>query len=180
MQCWIAFFRGINVGGKNKLPMAELKIELGKLGLKDVKTYIQSGNVLFRTSKTSSPKLAERIGAAIRNSHGFRPHVLVLTRGQLQKAVEANPFPIAEKEGNTLHCFFLSEPPLHPDRDALNAAKIKSEQWKLVDDVFYLHAPDGFGRSKLAASAEKFLGVSATARNWRTITKMLELANHAE
>ncbi len=176
-QCWIAFFRGINVGGKGKLPMAELKAALEKLGLKDSKTYIQSGNVVFRGPKTQAAKLAHRISSAISKSHGFQPHVILLTHGQLQKALEANPFPIADGEEKTLHLFFLSEPPLHADRDGLNAAKLKSERWKIVDNVFYLHAPDGFGKSKLAARAEKLLGVSATARNWRTITNVMGLAN---
>ena len=111
MQIFVALFRGINVGGKNKLPMSELKSELAKIGLPDAQTYVQSGNVVFRAPKTTPRKLAEKIGDSLYESRGFRPHVLVLTRAQLQKAIEANPFPVSGELGNTLHLFFLSEPP---------------------------------------------------------------------
>ncbi|HIA16949.1 MAG TPA: DUF1697 domain-containing protein, partial [Dehalococcoidia bacterium] len=91
-------------------------------------------------------------------------------------AIASNPFPQAEEHPNTLHLYFLSEPPHDPDNDALNALKSDSEQFVLTDNVFYLHAPGGIGQSKLAARAERLLGVDATARNWRTVSKIEEMA----
>ncbi len=175
MQIWIALLRGINVGGKNKLPMAELKAELEKINLEDIKTYIQSGNVVFRGPKTNPSDLSRKIGDTLFSSHGFSPGVFVLTRDQLRVAIKANPFPVTRDEGNRLHFYFLSKTPPRLNEEAINSIKLESEKWKLVDDVFYFYAPDGFGRSKLAANAERLLGVSATVRNWRTVGKILEL-----
>ena len=103
-------------------------------------------------------------------------HVLILSADQLEDAIESNPFPEAEAEPKTLHLFFLAWAPAAPDIESLTEAKSPSERFHLTDHVFYLHAPDGIGRSKLAANAEKFLGVAATARNWRTVQKLREMA----
>ncbi len=176
MTTWIALFRGINVGGRNLLPMKELSRDLGALGLEDVRTYIQSGNVVFRSARSDSAALSAGIATRVEESHGFRPHVLLLTAGQLDAAIEANPFPEAEAEPKTLHLFFLAAPPATPDLEALERAKAPAERFQLTDPVFYLHAPGGIGRSKLAANAEKLLGVPATARNWRTVQKLRQMA----
>lgn len=166
---WIAFFRGVNVGGKNLLPMAKLKNDLTSLKLKRVHTYIQSGNAVFEAPRTSAPALSNRIARCIEQRHGFRPHVLVLSRADLQRAVQLNPFPDAVAQPTTLHFFFLAEPAANPNRRAMEAARSPTETYWLSDAVFYLHAPDGIGRSKLAAGVEKYLGVVATARNYRTV-----------
>lgn len=173
-------FRGINVGGKNKLPMAELKDTLGKLGLTGVQTYIQSGNVVFDAPDTDAAGLAEKIGLAVQRSHGFRPQVLVLSHDQLRRAIQENPFSGGLDDGSPVHLFFLSGEPPAPDIAKMNALKTPTEEWKLAGEVFYLQAPDGFGRSKLAASAERLLGVPATARNWRSVSKIQELAEQPD
>jgi len=99
----------------------------------------------------------------------------VLTAEELRNAAAANPFPSATNEPKSLHLYFLAETPQNPDVQALNQLKSDNESFKLIGKVFYLHAPDGIGRSKLAARAEKLLGVQATARNWNTVAKLLEL-----
>ncbi len=176
MLTWIALFRGINVGGKNILPMNELVRDLQSLHLENIKTCIQSGNAIFRSSGPVSATLGAKIAAKIENRRGFRPHVLILGADQLENAIESNPFSEAEAEPKTLHLFFLASAPAAPDIESLTEAESPSERFHLTDHVFYLHAPDGIGRSKLAANAEKFLGVPVTARNWRTVQKLWEMA----
>jgi len=176
MTTWIAFFRGINVGGNNLLPMKDLTAALVGIGCTDVKTYIQSGNVVFGKSSSKAPQLAKLIVKAVSNSRGFEPRILLLTVGELESAVNSNPFPSAEADPKSLHCFFLAEKPKSPGTDRLNEIKTETESFSLNGKAFYLHAPDGTGHSKLAARAEKLLGVAATARNWRTVSAVLELA----
>lgn len=176
MHTWVLLLRGINVGGKNVLPMKELVQDLESLNLRDIKTYIQSGNVVFRSSSEVSGTLGAQIATRIENRHGFGPHVLILSADQLKSAIDSNPFPEAEAEPKTLHLFFLASAPSAPDVEALAAASSPSERFHLTERVLYLHAPEGIGRSKLAANAEKLLGVVTTARNWRTVQKLWEMA----
>jgi len=175
MATWIALLRGINVSGKNILPMAELRRELEGLGFEDVQTYIQSGNVVFRSAARSATRAADRIADAVEGAHGFRVPVLVLSAKELEGAVRKNPFPQVSAE-KFLHFSFLFETPKRPDLDALAELATKKEEFRLIDRVFYLHAPEGIGRSKLAARAEKHLGVKATGRNLRTVRKLGEMA----
>lgn len=176
MKTYIALFRGINVGGKNTLLMKALAALLEKLGAHRVKTYIQSGNAVFQHQAESASRLSSSIRAAIKESHGFEPRVLLLDLVEMKQAIASNPFPEAESEPKTLHLYFLTSIPQNPDLKTLDSLKKANEQFKLIDNVFYLHAPDGIGRSKLAARAEKALGVAATARNWRTVSKIMALA----
>lgn len=175
MRTFIALFRGINVGGKNILPMKELVAVLETLGLQDIKTYIQSGNVIFRSKAADTTLLAKKIGAAIRMSHGFESQVLLLDSAALNKAIKANPYPEAEATPSTLHVNFLAAIPHQPDLNALEKIRAKSERFHLAGDVLYLHAPDGIGRSKLAACMERLLGVPMTSRNWNTVRKLQEI-----
>jgi uncharacterized protein (DUF1697 family) len=172
VKTYIALFRGINVGGSTTLPMKDLRVLLENLGSHDVKTYIQSGNAVFRHEAESAAGLSERIRAAIEKSHGFETKVLVLELADVEQAMASNPFPEAESEPRSLHLCFLASVPQDPDLDTLESVRRDSERFQLVDRVFYLHAPDGIGRSRLAARVEKSLGVAATARNWRTVCKI--------
>lgn len=176
MKTYVALFRGLNVGGNSILPMKELVAQLENIGLRNVRTYIQSGNAVFQSEEEEASLLSNKIRAAIRNRRGFEPQVLLLEPEEIEKAVESNPFPEAESEPKTLHAYFLASMPKNPDLDALEGIKSERERFVLKDGIFYLHAPDGIGRSKLAANAEKLLGVSATARNWRTVRKLMEMA----
>lgn len=177
MNTYIALLRGINVGGNNKLPMNALTTLLEALGLQQVKTYIQSGNVVFQSTRTDRPALAKEITAAIEKSHGFAPQVFLLDGQALQAAVAANPFPEGTDDPKSLHLFFLDGIPHKLNLAALEALKAPNERFALIDQVFYLHAPDGIGRSKLAENVGKGWGVSITARNWRTVSTILEMAN---
>ena len=176
MKTYIALFRGINVGGHNILPMKTLRALLENLGAQDVKTYIQSGNAVFRHEAEVVSQLSSRISAAIKESQGFEPRVLLLDVVEMEQAIASNPFPEAQAEPKTLHVYFLASVPQNPDLPMLNNLRKDSEQFKLIDKVFYLHAPDGIGRSKLAERVEKALGVAATARNWQTVSKVMAMA----
>ena len=175
VNTYIALFRGINIGGNHRLPMKDLKLILETNGCVDVRTYIQSGNVIFCSAMSDTAGLARRLGAAVSKGHGFEPRVLVLTRAELKNAVAGNPFPKASDDPKSLHLFFLAGSPKQPDLRACEALKTNSERFELKGNVFYLHTPDGFGTSKLAGRAERLLRVEATARNWRTVTTLLEM-----
>jgi uncharacterized protein (DUF1697 family) len=175
MQNYIALLRGINVGGHHKLPMKELRILLGELGLENVQTYIASGNVVFQSDRTDTGELTREISSAIEANHGFKPRILLLTGEEIETAVKANPFPDAESDHKSLHFYFLLDEPKNPDLAALQELKQDNESFELIDKVFYLHAPDGIGRSKLAEKVERHLGQPTTARNWRTVSKILEM-----
>lgn len=176
MTTRIVLLRGINVVGKRLLPMRELVAILERDGFEEVRSYIQSGNVVLRSRQGSAAALARRIGTLVRASHGFEPQVLVLSVAELAAAVAANPFADADDHPQTLHLFFLAAAPPQPDLAALAALRTGREGFALNARVFYLHTPDGFPRSKLAARAERLLGVAATARNWRTVNKLLAIA----
>lgn len=176
MNTYIALLRGINVGGKNILPMKEMAPLLETLDLSNVSTYLASGNVVFQSETADPSALANDIQAAIGQNYGFTPQILIRSIQDFQDAIAANPFPEAASQPKTLHLYFLESPPPDPDLAGLDAIKTATEQYKLLNTVFYLHAPDGIGRSKLAAGVEKALGVTATARNWRTATKVLAMA----
>lgn len=169
MSRWIALFRAVNVGGKNKMPMARLKVVLQSSGCSDVQSYIQSGNVVFSSSVKSKTRLNLQILEAVESEFGFRPLVLLLNEAEFREAIANNPFDVNGKEPQTLHFFFLEEQPSQPDLDGLAKLASKTETFELVGKVFYLFAPDGIGKSNLAAAAERRLGVSATARNYNTI-----------
>jgi uncharacterized protein (DUF1697 family) len=195
---WIALLGGVNVGGKNKLPMKELASEIEALGFENVRTYIQSGNVVFRSPRAKqelgSPSaagiaasiIAASIAGSIKNKFGFQPGVIVLSKEELTRAAASNPYAEAENEleGRALHLFFLDVPlrdsPPKMDARSLDAVKRPTERWQVVGSIFYLHAPEGFGTSKLAARAERCLGVPATARNWRTVSELLKLAGDSD
>jgi uncharacterized protein (DUF1697 family) len=176
MKTYIALFRGINVGGSHLLPMKELKLMFEHSGCVDVRTYIQSGNVVFRSAMSDATGLARRLAAGVSQSHGFEPRVFVLTGAELETAAAGNPFPEANENPKSLHLFFLAEPPEKPDLKACEACRTKTEGFELKGRVFYLHTPGGFGASKLAARVERLLGVAATARNWRTVLTLLAMA----
>ena len=173
-RTWIALFRGINVGGNHILPMATLREDLEALGLQQVRTYIQSGNVVFETA-AEKDAIGARIVERIEEHHGFRPAVLLLSREDLHAIAAANPFPEAVDEPKTLHVQFLTAPAAHADRDGMEKWKAENERFHLTDRALYFHAPDGIGRSKLAARMEKLLGVAATGRNYRTVAKLLAM-----
>jgi uncharacterized protein (DUF1697 family) len=177
MNTWIALFRGINVMGANQLPMKQLAELLRSEGYSDVRTYIQSGNVVFRSAEDDPESLRERIGAIVSKARGFRPRIVVLGAAELQRAALANPFPEAVVNPRSLHLFFLADRPTRADMAALDRHRSGTEAFALLDKVFYLHTPEGFHTSKLAKTAERHIQVDATARNWNTVQNLIALAD---
>lgn len=176
MNTYIALLRGINVGGKCTLPMKELVAILEGLGAAKVRTYIQSGNAVFDMGKIEPARFSRKLSAEIRQRHGFEPKVHILPVDALERAIAGNPFPEAVTDPSSLHVGFLASAPTSPDLEALSGLRKGNERFQLTESVFYLHAPEGVGRSKLAARAEKLLGVSMTDRNWNTVINLRELA----
>jgi len=170
MRTQIALMRGINVGGRNKLTMKSLVSIMESIGCSNVRTYIQSGNVIFDAPKKNWSKT---ISQAIEKQIGFAPEVLLLTAKDLKAIADAVPFPIENPKA--VHAFFLTSAPKSPDLARIKQLARPTEQFLLGATVFYLYAPEGIGRSKLAAGVEKALGTPVTARNWNTVVKLLDL-----
>ncbi len=170
METWIALLRGINVGGKHMLPMKELTSLMAANGFSDVKTYIQSGNVVFK----SASKPSDEIGTLIKGKFGFKPSVFILSASELKEA--ATNCPYQTDIGKTVHFFFCDQVPQAVDYEFLDGLKAPSEDYQFIDKVFYLYAPDGIGRSKLAEEMGRtFKDVTMTARNLNTINKLIEM-----
>lgn len=183
MRTWVALLRGINVGGRNILPMADLRACLTTLGYSDVKTYIQSGNCVFRTDadrgdpSEGAAAISRDIAAAIETAAGFRPRVFVLTADALHAAIAANPYPRQGLDDpKSVHFYFLSDPSATVDMDALAPLRAGFEDVTRTGGVVYLHAPDGIGRSKLAEHIDRRIGTPVTARNLRTAMKLTDMA----
>lgn len=172
MTPYVLLLRGINVGGHHPLPMKRLVALLEELGCESVRTYIQSGNVVLR-SRLGAARLAAAVRRAIEQHHGFAPDVHVLTLREWDAAIAANPFPEADPQ--RVHFGFLDATPTAPDLERMAQLQSKSERFRLIGRVFYLHAPDGIGKSKLAAQSERLLGVAMTDRNGRTVRSIHEL-----
>ena len=186
MASHVALLRGINVGGRNKVPMAELREVAASLGHTGVSTYIQSGNVLFCTPETDTARLASALGEAVSEAFGVAVSVVVLSRAQLARILDSNPYP-DEPKPQYVHVVFLgAEPP--PDlldriKAAENdaAAKGSRDTVTAVGEALFVHTPDGYGTSELAEALFRIIGppgkagITATARNWATSTKLLSL-----
>ncbi len=170
----IALLRAINVGGKNKLPMAQLRTICAGLGWRDVRTYIQSGNIVFTAPDGSDrAALASSLAAAILQEAGLVVPVVVRDRQNLRRIAQRNPFPNATPKH--LRAVFLSHSPVNDDK--FDYQRSPPEELLLDEDTLYWHAPNGVARSKInTAYIERTLGVKATARNWNTVNKLIALS----
>jgi uncharacterized protein (DUF1697 family) len=199
MASHVALLRGINVGGRNKVPMADLREVVASLGHTGVSTYIQSGNVLFSTAEDDTAKLAAALESAIEDRFGIWSSVVVLSRDELARVLAANPYP-DEPNPRMVHVVFLNGSPPRDLLDRIMAAESAAAAKGSRDTVqpvgqsagpaagqpqaLFLHTPDGFGTSELAQNVLKILappkkskpGLAATARNWATATKLLSLS----
>jgi len=193
MASHVALLRGINVGGRNKVPMADLREVVTSLGHTGVSTYIQSGNVLFSTAEDDTAKLAAALESAIEGRFGIWSSVVVLSRDELARVLAANPYP-DEPNPRMVHVVFLNGSPPQDLLDRITAAESAAAAKGSRDTVqlirpsagqaLFLHTPDGFGTSELAQNVLKILappkksrpGLAATARNWATATKLLSLS----
>ncbi len=169
MRVRVALLRGVNVGGANRLPMADFRQMLEGLGLERVQTYIQSGNVVF-DSGLAANTLAATIREGISRTFGFSPVVFVVDAAQITEALHDHPFGAAAPE--KVHVFYLTTPPDGVDETGLRALAAEGDGWWLSGNRFTLHTPAGIGRSRLADRLHKFLPGLVTARNLRTIAAL--------
>ncbi|MDX1686447.1 MAG: DUF1697 domain-containing protein [Candidatus Promineifilaceae bacterium] len=181
MITYVAFLRGINVGGHNRMKMAALRQTFADLGLENAETYIQSGNVVFRSTETNADLLQERIEAGIEKTFGYEIAVMVRTRGQLENVVANNPFTPADGDENIkLYVTFLNDVPSEEQRQILYSAQSDAETFAVEGDIIYSRLDrNRQGKRGRRIDVRKKLGISATRRNWRVVNKVLELANSA-
>jgi uncharacterized protein (DUF1697 family) len=179
MQTYISILRGINVSGQRKILMADLKALYESLGLSDVRTYIQSGNVVFATDMTASnTDLARTLEQAIAKQYLFNVPVIVRNTAEMRQILETNPF--ARREGiqtEKLHVTFLAEAPPVKELEKVRALNYSPDEFVISGTEVFLHCPGGYGETKLSNKFfENKLKVSATTRNWNTVNKLVELA----
>ena len=173
----IALLRGINVGGKNRLPMKDLAAMFVDAGCDDVRTYIQSGNVVFRVDPASADGIPAQIGASILDRFGYEIPVVTRRARDLEAILEANPFVEAGAETDRLHVVFLADAPDAEHLEALDPDRSPPDEFAVRGREIYLHCPNGLARSKLTnAWFDSRLSTVSTMRNWKTVRKLLELA----
>ena len=178
MSVVIGLLRGVNLGPHRRMKMEDLRKVCSSCKLQDVQTYVQSGNVVFRTGETDLPRLAKRLEGAIERRFGFQSDVVLRTAEEWRDAMARNPFAgRAGIEPAKLHVTFLSS---HP-AGSLEAIKAGPEEMRLDGRELYIYFPDGAGRSKLTQPVfDRALKVSGTARNWNTVAQLLAIAENLE
>lgn len=174
MGVWVALLRGVNVSGAGKLPMAGFRAMLADMGLGAVRTYIQSGNVVFE-SEWPAADLEAAIRDAVAARFGFAPETFVLTAEEITAALIAHPF--AGADPKFVHVCFLRETPA-PDVAALQALALSGDGWHIGPCRFTLHTPGGYGTSKLAERLPRLLPQPMTARNLRTLAALRDMIAH--
>lgn len=179
MTVIISLLRGVNVGGHNKIPMDALRELYKSLGLQEARTYIQSGNVVFRTENRDLVRLAILIESAIERKFGFRPGVVVRTCSEMRDVVARNPFAArADIDPRKLLVIFLAGDPGPEAREKVLALKMEPDELRIGHRELYIHYPDGMGRPRISwAAIEKTLKTSGTGRNWNSVLKLLEIGN---
>jgi uncharacterized protein (DUF1697 family) len=182
MAVIIAMLRGVNVGGHNKIKMEELRGLCKSLKLRDACTYVQSGNLIFRTEERDLALLAKRLQDAIERKFRFRPEVVLRTAAEMRDAIGRNPF--AKRRGiepNKLLVMFLANDPESEAREKAAQLNTAPEELRMDRRELYIYYPNGMARPKVSwASIERILKTSGTGRNWNSVTKMLEMAEQLE
>jgi len=178
MTTYISILRGINVNGKNIIKMDTLQELYQNLHFEKVKTYIQSGNVIFTASETDSSKLEEIISNAIESVFGFTVPIIVLTKDELSEIIQQNPFlKNTAINPSLLHITFLKEVSTHLVTDSIIAKKQAEEEIIFAPQAIYLYCPQGYGKTKLNNNfLERQLKVTTTTRNWKTTLELLKIA----
>jgi uncharacterized protein (DUF1697 family) len=170
----VSLLRGINVGGHNLIPMARLRSIYDSIGCEDVTTYLQSGNVVYRRARAPE-RVAAEVEAAIGEAFGYKIRVLDRTHASLDKIVASDPFPKADPARRLV--LFLEAAPAPATAKEFGVVSSGRDEAILIGKEFHLHCPDGLGTTKLVGIlSDKRLGVAATGRNWRTVTRLLELS----
>ncbi len=172
----VALLRGLNVGGKNRMPMTALIQMFVEAGCTNVRTYIQSGNVIFKATQSRLEKLPAVIAKNIAESFGYKTPVVLRTVEQIGETVENNPFLKAGADENELHVYFLANAPDARGIASLDPARSSPDAFLVRGRDVYLKMPNGMARTKLSnAYFDSKLATISTARNWRTILKLFEL-----
>jgi uncharacterized protein (DUF1697 family) len=175
---YVALLRGVNVGGKNKLPMKDLAELFVAAGCRDVRTYIQSGNVVFRTGTGVAAKISRVIAAGITDRFGFKSPVVLRSADEMKAVVAENPFLANGGSDDGLHVMFLADHPAADSVTALDPRRSPGDTFIVRGRDIYMHLPNGAGVSKLTnAYFDSKLATVSTGRNWRTVTTLLEMMN---
>ncbi len=175
-ESYVALLRGINLLGRNKVPMKELASLCAKVGCCDVRTYIQSGNVVFAAPTRGCDGLADKISAAIEKQMGHRPVVVLRSLKEMQAIVRGNPFLNAGTDANLLHVMFLSEKATAEAVKTLDPNRSPGDEFVVRGKDIYLKLPNGVAESKLNNQFfDSRLKTVSTGRNWRTVTTLLEM-----
>lgn len=177
MPTYIAMLRGINVSGQKIIKMERLRASFEGLGFTDVKTYVQSGNVVFKAPKISADSLAKKIAKEILDEYGFDVSILVRTPAELENVLKHNPLAAeAGAEDAPLYVTFLSGVAPKGGEELLKPLATAAEKFVISGSEIYLHYPKGYAETKLSnAAIEKKLGLRATTRNWRTVNALIEM-----
>jgi uncharacterized protein (DUF1697 family) len=170
---YIVLFRG--VGGATQLPVKRLREVLGEAGFTDVSTYINSGNAVL-SSPLAAGAVAREVAAVVREKMGFEKSVLVCSRAEWAELIAQNPYPEVVDEPTKLHAYALEEAPDPEAVSALQAKATGTERFVVRGRTLYLHTPDGMGRSLFVPKIEPTLKVAMTARNWRTVLALRDMA----
>jgi uncharacterized protein (DUF1697 family) len=182
MTTVIAMLRGVNLGSHNRIKMDALRALCTSLKLRDAQTYVQSGNVVFRTSEQDLARLAKKIENGIERDFGFRTDVILRSSSEMRDVIGRNPF--AKRSGiepSRLLVLFLAGDPSPEASAKVRSIKADPEQLRMDGRELYIYFPNGIGRSKLStASIERALKTAGTGRNWNSVTKMLEVAEQLE
>lgn len=172
----VALLRGVNVGGANRLPMRDVVATFEALGCEEVRTILQSGNVVFRASPTVAATLPARGAAALARDHGLHVPVLLRSAAAWRRLVGANPFVAQGAEEGALHVAFLADRPTKARVAALDPQRSPPDAFAVVGSEIYLHCPGGVARSKLGTVwFDAALATTSTMRNWRTTCRLLEM-----
>jgi uncharacterized protein (DUF1697 family) len=178
---YVALLRGINVGGKNALAMKDLARLFTEAGCTDVSTYIQSGNVICKTSASAARDLPTRIHRAIEGHSGLRVPVVLRTAKELAATTQSNPFLKGAGDAELLHVAFLADAPDAARLKTLDPLRSAPDEFVVIGRDVFLRLPNGVARSKLTnAYFDSKLATTSTLRNWRTVLKLLELAQRLE
>ncbi|MCW3787274.1 DUF1697 domain-containing protein [Plebeiibacterium sediminum] len=179
---YISILRGINVGGKKVIKMDALRKMYENLGFQNVTTYIQSGNVIFKGDDTEITQITEKISLQIEKDFGFGVPVIVFTIEDLKEMINQNPFVNdSNKDISHLHVTFLSSEINSANKNGIKGKKQDGEEVCISEKAIYLYCPKGYSKTKLTNTfIENTLGVTATTRNWKTTTKLLQIADQIE
>ena len=182
MPVLTCFLRGVNVGGHAKIKMDALRALFASLKFENPQTYVQSGNIVFKTSERNLELVASRIKQAITKKFACSPEIMLRSVAELRAVVLNNPFAKRDNiEPGKLHVFFLSAQPAKDAKENLRQLAIQTEELHLMGRELFIYFPNGVGKSKLPwARLDKALQTSGTGRNWNSVTKVLELAERLE